>query len=138
MQHPYMPSSTPCSLTHADNHNCSIFILFYLIITDQWTDRPTDRWMDKASYRVACLQLKEVLQSTEQKKKKNIAHFYHFWANLNPFGACGEGVPRVPNPHYPTVLLPPHLVATNEESVLHKSCTEQEKEEYYSFLPFLG
>ena len=52
---PYMPSSTPCSLTHADNHNCSIFTLSYLIITDQWTDRQTDRWMDKASYGVASL-----------------------------------------------------------------------------------
>ena len=134
-----MPSTTPCSLTHADNHNCSIFILFYLIITDQWTDRPTDRRTDKASYRVGCLQLyKRSATVYRTEKEKKFAHFYHFWANLNPFGACGEGVPRVPNPHYPTVLLPPHLVATNEESVLHKSCTEQEKEEYYSFLPFLG
>ena len=39
-----------------------VFALFNLIIPDQRTDGPTDRWTDKASYRVACPQLKTWFQ----------------------------------------------------------------------------
>ena len=61
--HPH-PNSQPNRQTNAKYITNARFSTFRLMVTDQWTNEPTDRpmdgWMDKASYRVAFLQLKTV------------------------------------------------------------------------------
>ena len=59
--HPYSPPSHARSHTQTimtTSSKMRVFTLFESITTDQRNNGPMDQRMDKASYRVACLQLK--------------------------------------------------------------------------------
>ena len=66
--HPHTPARTEI-IAMAASKMC-VFALFNLIITDQWTNIPTDLWTDIASYRVTCPKLKT---NGEIQKSKKVA-----------------------------------------------------------------
>ena len=69
--HPYPPyAHSQTQTSSAAASKMCVFALFNLIITDQWTNRPTDLWTDIASYRVTCPKLKT---NGEIQKSKKVA-----------------------------------------------------------------
>ena len=62
--------------------------LFNSSVTDRPTDRPTDRRTDKASYRVACPQLKRYKMRATRKMERSKSVTFFFGCNFGEIICC--------------------------------------------------